>query len=470
MTRGKLYIAIVFLVLSLAAGVRLWHLSRPDLNLDELHYATEAYNWLRGDSSISFRRHPFQHPEPNMGHPFAPLSLTAFAFQIAGPSVYTARIVSAMCGILMILLILLFNGELQFTALATGLLYAILPLAVRYNRAAYLDSIFAVCITLSVLSIWRYHRRMSGLIWLVLAGVASGLAISTKLNGLLVIVLDIGLIVVSRRKSSEHVTHIKQTVVTLGIVLAVVLVTVVLFNDIPSYIDGIMHPSDPIVYLLSVGALQTPLRFPIEIFPVVWMLLSPGIAIAGVMSILFSFRRKSHTNTFLLLWFFGTLLIALVQGIGGSGEWGWLPMIPPFLFITVRTILLCNPRYFRICIIALAVIALPYTYMYGLYIKPLPFRKSILFNRTQKDVFYQNIILMINCLTPMGGKIYIESYSEIPIFMLRRDIQITNDKSVSDVAVVDGIEADVSDTHILYKTASAIQNGVVVMRYIYKKR
>ena len=70
----------------------------------------------------------------------------------------------------------------------------------------------------------------------------------------------------------------------------------------------------------------------------------------------------------------------------------------------------------------------------------------------------------------MGGKIYIESYSEIPIFMLRRDIQITNDKSVSDVAVVDGIEADVSDTHILYKTASAIQNGVVVMRYIYKKR
>jgi len=343
------------------------------------------------------------------------------------------------------------------------IIYALLPLTVRYNRAAYLDSFFALAITVSVLGIWKFAHNKSKWIWGAITGAALGLAVSTKIDGLMAVIIDLGLFFVIRRRHEKTSGNI-----FLLVFICTAAVVSLLLNNPAAYAFGILHPSDPNAHLFALDAIKRLLRFPIENAPIAWGLLSPGITIACIIALWRLCKQKTMTDRFLLVWFIGTFGIALVQEMGKSGEWGWLPMIPPLLFIIMRMIATLQTRQRWIITAALLLSMLPYTYMYGLYLSPLPFRKSVEFNETQQDIFYQSVIKTTNALTAREEKVFFDTTEQIPLFMLRSDINRVHIRQTADILITTTPQTPSADV-IHITTLQAFQDGQIVTRYIYRQ-
>ena len=168
----------ILCILFAASILRLWNLDRPDINPDEDHYIQDAVRFSRKDPFISIRYHTFKHPEPSIGHPFLAQITGAGIFKILGYSNFTTRLPQALAGIFTVAVLFLFNRSLGGrVAVMSASILAILPFAVRYNRDAHIDSLFALFTTLTALFIWKFISSRN-VIWLLATSIVIGLAIS----------------------------------------------------------------------------------------------------------------------------------------------------------------------------------------------------------------------------------------------------------------------------------------------------
>ena len=457
-----LKIIIIGTIILIALGLRVWNLEKPDITADEFHYISESRRLLDKDPYISIRHHAFKHAKPNMGHPFLAQVIGAIVFKLTGRSIFTARLPSVLFAILTLFLLFFFNKKLGGkTVIISVLLFAVLPFAVRFNRDAHLDTLLTFWTTLVALSIWRYDQRQN-IFWLILSGIAGGLAISTKLNGVIALILAIFLLRVIN----------KVTVKKLFYLLIPAVLVSLLLNDPMSYVDGIINPSDPAYKVQIFAFLLGLLRSVGFWFKVFFLLVSPVIFIFWFFSLFILLRDNNKVSKFLITWQLVLFSLFFFHRPGVSGEYGLLPLLPPLImsFVLGLEKFKKNIRIFIFIFVIISV--LPFTYWYGLRAKSVTYyEKANSFNRTIKDDFYQTVLKEVNKISPNKAKVYLLPTHEYPYFILRSDLSwgYSGDPYQYDVLVVDDkIALNLAKDKIIpIKKLTGDQDGEKMVRLIY---
>lgn len=469
---GRLF--VILAIILVGSFLRLVWFDRIDITADEDHYISESQRWLRGDPYISVRHHPFQHPKPNIGHPFLAQVLSAKIYQGVGFSVWSARLPSALMGILTLILIFLFRGELGGRiSVYAGLLLALSPFAVRFNRDAHLDSFLTLWVTLVVFCLWSWHTSLKKeKLWLIVAGIASGLSVSTKLNGIIVLILSGVLLWVVERRLINWLRLFLYIIIPAGLVFAVL-------NDPIAYLDGIINPADPSFSLYSIDFWKAALFSLKSFWPgVLFTLLSPWVVIGWLVSLIWLTTRRNVVERFLLWWQGILLLLFVFHRPSVSGEYGLLVVIPALLMsLSYFMIRAWNYKktLVKIALFTLPIVVLPYTLWYGLRFKPVEYYpRDYVMNRLIGDVFFGNMIKTINTVAPKNGKIFFLPQGNYPFFALREDLSWSyhGDLAEFDVFVVEDprIVVPLSSGLRLFKKVRERQDGMELTRFIYDKK
>lgn len=140
-------IAVYTAILVVAAVMRLWDLGSRAMHHDESLHAMYAWNLYSGNG--------FVH-DPMMHGPFQ-IEAIAAGFLVLGDSDYTARLVSAMAGIVLVGLPFFLRDRLgRLGALFVSVMLALAPTMLYFSRFARNDIIMAVWALGLVISMWRY--------------------------------------------------------------------------------------------------------------------------------------------------------------------------------------------------------------------------------------------------------------------------------------------------------------------------
>lgn len=464
------YYLIVFFIILVASTFRLWELGKPDINPDELHYINESLRFSRNDPGISVRHHPFRHPSPSSGHPFLGQILTAVVFKFAPPNTTTSRLVSAISGILTVSLLFFLNKSFsKKVKIFAALFLAISPFAIRFSRDAHLDSLFCLLTTSTAISIWRFwHGRKR--IYLVFAGLASGLAISTKLDGIIALLLASGLVFIclgSRKKT-------KEIIVSYAFLFIPALVISFILNSPKAYLDGILHPADPAYNFKSTSywfSVFSSLTFYTK---VLFSLLSPAVMAIWLVSLSLLFHLRQLPLKFLFFWKSITLSLFIIHIPGVSGEYGILPAIPPILLTTSYFLNSLN-KSFKVAIILIVVLSsFLYSFWFGLRIKPVSYLElNYPYNKTIQDTFYQKVIKKVNQISKKNSNVFILPQESYPLFMLRDDLGWSYHGDLNDFSVFvvndSQLVRAISENLIQIDHISQNRNGQILNAYIYQR-
>lgn len=470
---------IIVLVI-LASSLRLWELNKPDVYPDEVHYIVDGQRLLNRDPYTSIRHHAFRHPVPSIGHPFLAQIFTASTFKIFGLSVYTSRLPAAFAGIATVLLLLLLNyrlgGKTKYLAV---IFLAIMPLAVRYTRNAQIDSVFTLMLTLAAVSVWRYLTGKNK-VWLAIAGAGAALAISTKLDGVIGLVLVVLLLVFSKENIGFSKKYLKQLALELSFVLTPLILIAFLLNDPSAYLDGIINPSfnqwrfTSLEFWINRLSLTSLIAF----VKVLFDLLSPLMLVAFFVSIVFSLKKiRQTTDRFLLVWLACVSGVFFVHGFTVDSSYGWIPVTAPVALLISYNINRWVYKYKYLLIWVTIAFTLPFTFIYGFRLLPIPTHGTnfaAVYNRTIDDNYYQNIITEVNSITPQKGKVFFLPQTDYPLFALRPDISWSYSNEtlekydvlvVGDEAFVENVKGNLN----FYRQFESFQDGHKLKRIIYIK-
>ena len=195
------YALAVALILLISTALRLWQLSTPtDMMFDEIYYAKDAkaivdgrvgthgaYRWAAGDE-VSW-------PHPEMGK-FA----IAAGILVFGDRPFGWRLPAVLAGLGVLACVYPLGRRLGLSppwAIIGLLLAAADPLGVTQSRIATLDVFIAVWTVLCILLALRYVQDGWRTRWLLLCGVAGGMAVGTKWSGGLAIIAALLIILVA---------------------------------------------------------------------------------------------------------------------------------------------------------------------------------------------------------------------------------------------------------------------------------
>ncbi|MBI4301304.1 MAG: TIGR03663 family protein [Chloroflexi bacterium] len=158
------------LLLLIAGGLRFWDLGSRAFHHDESLHATFSWYLFTGRGYIH---------DPMMHGPFQFFG-TALIYKLLGASDYTARILPALMGTILIGLPYFLRSYLgRVGSLGAALLLAISPSFLYFSRFARNDIYIAVWSLLLVIAIWRYIEERQAR-YLYLAAAALSLSFSTK--------------------------------------------------------------------------------------------------------------------------------------------------------------------------------------------------------------------------------------------------------------------------------------------------
>jgi uncharacterized protein (TIGR03663 family) len=176
MTRGWVA-ALVAIALAAGLALRLVRLDVRPMHHDEANQAVKFGALLeRGEYRYDFR----DHHGPTLYYFSLPAAWLRGQHTLASLDEYTVRGVTAIAGAATILLLPLLSGAIGRTAVAIAAwLLAVSPAMVFYSRMFIQESLFALFALAFVIALGRVAER-GGLGWSALAGVAAGLALSTK--------------------------------------------------------------------------------------------------------------------------------------------------------------------------------------------------------------------------------------------------------------------------------------------------
>ncbi len=219
-TGRRLWIAAVILILAVSAGLRLWRLDFPaEYVFDEVYYVKDGrmivdgrvgptnplYRWIPGDST--------SWPHPDMGKFAIAAGIILFGDRAIG-----WRLPAVVAGMVVLVCVYPVARRLGLSrawALVALLFAAADPLGITQSRVAMLDIFVAAWTVLCIYLALRYVQDGHKLLWLVLCGLAGGLALATKWSGVLAL-LAAGLIVAGgwlvRRSAAPELEQVPGTV------------------------------------------------------------------------------------------------------------------------------------------------------------------------------------------------------------------------------------------------------------------
>ena len=187
--RRRLVIIAIVLILAVSAGLRLWRLDFPaEYMFDEVYYAKDAkaivdgrvgtdgsLRWAAGDA-VSW-------PHPEIGK----LSIAA-GIALFGDRAIGWRLPAALAGMVILACVYPLGRRFGLSppwALVALLFAAADPLGITQSRIATLDIFVATWTVVCLLLALRYVQDGRQLRWLMLSGIAGGLALATKWSGVL---------------------------------------------------------------------------------------------------------------------------------------------------------------------------------------------------------------------------------------------------------------------------------------------
>ncbi len=196
--RRRIVIIAIVLILAVSAGLRLWRLDFPaEFMFDEVYYAKDAkaivegrvgtdgpLRWAAGDA-VSW-------PHPEIGK----LSIAA-GIALFGDRAIGWRLPAVLAGMIILACIYPLARRCGLSppwAIVALLFAAADPLGITQSRIATLDIFVATWTVVCLLMALRYVQDGRQLRWLLLSGVAGGLALATKWSGVLAL-LAAGLLV-----------------------------------------------------------------------------------------------------------------------------------------------------------------------------------------------------------------------------------------------------------------------------------
>lgn len=372
------------IILLLSSFFMFWELDSVDLEASEDIYVHDSVGYLRGDPFITPRQHLRKPHAPASPHPFFVQLLTAEILRIFGLSLYSARIVQAgatvICTALVILLaIKIFNSK--EVALASGLIFATLPIVIRYGRMAVLDPILMLVQALAMFWLWLVIKSNTKMKYLysIFVGISLALSISTKLTGISILftVLFFLVILIIRK-------HDFTLIKSLTIIIFSAIIVYLLFNDPYSYSYGWLHfegkKIDNVTLYASISgilAFKYWYYFVISLIGIVPIILLVNAAYLSIK------KKPDEKTTFFTIWLIAPLSYLLINPshiTGLSAEWAYLPLVLPLSLIMGKSLIdlyknlmpkLVKNNYLLLFILYL-IIALPNIIFYGLRFKKIP--------------------------------------------------------------------------------------------------
>ncbi len=153
-----------------------FNLEAESFYYDEVVYSVSGLEYLQGD----FTR--------NREHPFLGKYLMGLSLRLFGKSDFSARLPSALFGFLTGIVLCVFATEITnlWCGLAAVWLWSTSPIVLWVSRRAILDAPFVFFFTLSWYLFWRFFRTKSTS-HALLGGIALGLAVATKIIGVILV-------------------------------------------------------------------------------------------------------------------------------------------------------------------------------------------------------------------------------------------------------------------------------------------
>ena len=233
---------ILTTIILLATFFRFYRLGYPDFIPDEGHYAYDAYEYFSGNPGVVPRFHPQFHYAGQMGHPFLEEWLMVAAYKILGPAVFSARLISALAGTLTTITIF-FISKLIFrreaTALIASLIYATLPLAVKYDRTTYADSLQTFLMALFLFFYIKCLRSSKSIFPAVILGIITAFILLTKLSAILILIFILIQFIANYIKDKSKIGFKNILVFFFSFSI-----TFLLGTNPKAYIMGIIFPTD----------------------------------------------------------------------------------------------------------------------------------------------------------------------------------------------------------------------------------
>jgi len=168
---------LFILILLLALIFRLTHLDRSPMHHDEANQAVK-FGYLLETGQFKYDK--FDHHGPSLYYLSLPVARLLSKTTLASLDEKTLRLVPAIFGAGLLLLLLLAKGEMRGEAvLFSGLFAAISPAMVYYSRFYIQETLLVFFVLGFLIFCWRYIRRPSyG--WVLAAGFFAGMMYATK--------------------------------------------------------------------------------------------------------------------------------------------------------------------------------------------------------------------------------------------------------------------------------------------------
>jgi 4-amino-4-deoxy-L-arabinose transferase-like glycosyltransferase len=193
-----------------------FNLEAESFYYDEVVYSLSGVEYLQGD----FAR--------NWEHPFLGKYLMGLSLHLLGKSDFSARLPSALFGFLTGIVIYVFAKEATnpWCGLVAVCLWSTSPIVLWVSRRAILDAPFVFFFTLSWYLFWRFFRT-KGTGHALLGGITLGLAMATKLVGVMLVpILFLYLVFPGTRdKESLRPAVLGKLTLALSIALLILLLT-----------------------------------------------------------------------------------------------------------------------------------------------------------------------------------------------------------------------------------------------------
>jgi len=160
-----------------ALAFRVARLDLRPMHADEANQAVKFGDLLeRGE----YRFDPQDHHGPTLYYLTLPAAWAARETTLAGLDARVLRLVPALFGAALLLVLLLFSGGLSREAtLAAAALAAVSPALTYYSRFYIQETLLVFFLAALIGAGWRYARRRSAL-WAVVAGISAGMMYATK--------------------------------------------------------------------------------------------------------------------------------------------------------------------------------------------------------------------------------------------------------------------------------------------------
>src|SRR4051812_37044794 len=174
--RWKTLLVLLAVALALGSIARFTDLGKRPMHTDEAILALKTQNfWNTG----KFNYDPTDYHGPFLHH------LTKWIGSVQkwtadGLTEQQVRLVTALCGLLLVLTPLLFLDVIGRTgAGVAALLLAVSPMMAYYSRYYIMETPFVLLVAIFIALMWQWAKRKQK-VWLVLAGVVLGLMHATK--------------------------------------------------------------------------------------------------------------------------------------------------------------------------------------------------------------------------------------------------------------------------------------------------